>query len=73
MLRFLADENFNGAVVRGLLLRDSKIDIVTVQSAGLAGANDADVLKWAAIHDRVLITHECSHDPEICSESHRIE
>ena len=38
MLRLLADENFNGEVVRGLLLRQPDADIVRVQDVGLAGA-----------------------------------
>ena len=35
MLRYLADENLNNHDVRALRLRDSKIDIVTVQEVGL--------------------------------------
>ena len=31
MLRLLADENFNGDIVRGLLLRQPDLDIVRVQ------------------------------------------
>ena len=44
MLRLLADENFNGDIVRGLLLRQSDLDIIRVQDVGLAGADDPDVL-----------------------------
>jgi hypothetical protein len=43
MLRLLADENFNGDIVRGLLLRHSALDLVRVQDVGLAGADDADI------------------------------
>jgi hypothetical protein len=31
MFRLLADENFNGDIVRGLLLRRTDIDLVRVQ------------------------------------------
>lgn len=48
MFRLLADENFNHDVVRGLLLRQPDLDIVTVQDVGLTGADDPDVLDWAA-------------------------
>ena len=36
MLRLLADENFNGDVLRALLLRQPDLDIVRVQDVGLA-------------------------------------
>lgn len=48
MLRLLADENFNDDIVRGLLLRQSDLDIVRVRDVGLAGADDPDILGWAA-------------------------
>jgi hypothetical protein len=48
MLRLLADENFNGSIVCGLLRRLPGLDILTVQQAGLSGAGDPDVLEWAA-------------------------
>ena len=40
MLRLLADENFNGDIVRALLLRQPDLDIVRVQDVGLAGVDD---------------------------------
>ena len=58
MLRLLADENFNGDIVRGLLLRQPDLDIVRVQDVGLAGADDADVLTWAADNKRIVLTHD---------------
>ena len=48
MLRLLADENFNGDIVRALLLRQPDLDIVRVQDVGLAGVGDPDILAWAA-------------------------
>ena len=58
MLRLLADENFNGDIVRGLLLRQPDLDIVRVQDVGLAGADDPDVLAWAAENNRIVLTHD---------------
>jgi predicted nuclease of predicted toxin-antitoxin system len=58
MLRLLADENFNDDIVRGLLLRQPDLDIVRVQDAGLAGAEDPDVLAWAAQNHRIVLTHD---------------
>lgn len=54
---FLADENFNGAVVRGLLRQVPSVDIVRVQDVGLSSAEDPAVLDWAAREGRVLLTH----------------
>ena len=58
MLRLLADENFNGDIVRGLLLRQPDLDIVRVQDVGLAGADDPDVLAWAAENNRIVLTYD---------------
>ncbi len=60
MLRFAADENFNGDIVRGLLRRNATLDIVRVQDAGLSGADDPSVLQWAAEQGRIVITHDVS-------------
>jgi predicted nuclease of predicted toxin-antitoxin system len=60
MLRFAADENFNGDIVRGLVRRNPKLDIVRVQDVGLSGANDPSVLEWAAEQGRIVITHDIS-------------
>ena len=54
MLRFAADENFNGDIVRGLLRRNPKLDIVRVQDVGLSGADDPSVLQWAADQGRII-------------------
>jgi predicted nuclease of predicted toxin-antitoxin system len=60
MLRLAADENFNGDIVRGLLRRNPKLDIVRVQDVGLSGADDPSVLQWAADQGRVVVTHDIS-------------
>lgn len=58
MLSFIADENFNIHIVNGVLRRLPTVDIVRVQDAGLAGADDPSVLEWAANEGRVLLTHD---------------
>jgi hypothetical protein len=68
MLRLLADENFNGDLVRGLLLRDSRIDIVRAQDVGLLGTQDAEVLAWAAVRDRIVLTHDRATMPYFAFE-----
>jgi hypothetical protein len=44
-VRLLADENFNGAIVRGLLRRNPEVDVVRVQDVGLTGSDDPTVLE----------------------------
>jgi hypothetical protein len=34
MLRLLSDENFNGDIVRGLLLRNPELDLLRIQDLG---------------------------------------
>jgi len=58
MLRLATDENFDNRILRGLLRRRPDVDIVRVQDAGLTGKGDAEVLEWAAIENRVLLTHD---------------
>lgn len=58
MLRFAADENFNNAIVLGLLRRNPELDIVRAQDVGLSGADDPTILAWAANERRILLTHD---------------
>ena len=58
MLRFVADENFNNNIVRGLLRRQPELDLVRIQDVGLISADDPTVLEWAAKEGRVLLTHD---------------
>src|SRR5438552_18388806 len=60
MLRLATDENFNRRIVRGLLKRQTDLDMVRMQDAGLAGADDPTVLAWAAGEGRILLTHDIS-------------
>jgi Domain of unknown function (DUF5615) len=58
VLLFLADENFNNDIVRGVRRRNTAINIVRVQDVGLLSADDPSILKWAANEGRVLLTHD---------------
>ena len=60
MLKFAADENFNGKIVNGVLRRLPEVDILRVQDAGLTRASDAVVLAWAAKEGRALLTHDAN-------------
>ena len=58
MIRFAADENLNNDIIRGVVRRNPKVDILRLQDAGLRGADDPAVLEWAASEGRVLLTHD---------------
>lgn len=58
MAKFLADENFNNQIVRGILRQNQSIDIVRVQDESLSGADDPTVLAWAAKEGRIVLTHD---------------
>jgi hypothetical protein len=47
MLRFLADENFDGRITAGLRQREPTLDFVRVQDVGLSGIDDPTILAWA--------------------------
>ncbi|MCP3964108.1 MAG: hypothetical protein GY719_40275 [bacterium] len=68
MLRLLADENFNNAILRGLRLRNPDLDLVRVQDVGLSGEEDPVILEWAARHGRVLLTHDKATIPRFAYE-----
>lgn len=63
MIRFLADEDFNGRIVRGLLRRRSDLCLVRAQDVGLTGAHDDKILEWADRHNRLLLTHDARTMP----------
>jgi hypothetical protein len=58
MIRFIADEDFNGRIVRGLLLRKKNLDVVRVPDVGLSGASDEKLLEWATDNNRIVLTHD---------------
>jgi hypothetical protein len=60
MTGFLADEDFNNDILRGLVRRVAHLDLVRVQDVGLCGAPDDTVLAEASAQNRVVLTHDVS-------------
>lgn len=58
MVRLLADENFNGRILRGVRRENPDADILRVQDSAVYGSSDPDVLEWAAREGRILLTHD---------------
>jgi hypothetical protein len=59
-VRFVADEDFDNRILRGLFRRQTSIDIVRIQDTYLSGKDDPSVLEWAFQEQRVLLTHDVS-------------
>lgn len=54
----LADENFTGPILRGLLERLPELDVIRAQDTEMYQADDVQLLEWAAQENRVLLTHD---------------
>ena len=57
-MRFVADENFNGNILKGLRQKYNDVDIVRIQDTALQSAADSVVLDWAAQEGRIVLTHD---------------
>jgi predicted nuclease of predicted toxin-antitoxin system len=58
VLRLLADENFNGRILRALLRQLPDLDVMRAQDSPLSGADDPTLLQFAADENRILLTHD---------------
>ena len=54
----LIDENFNHRILRGLKRRLPALDYLLVQETEVFQQDDPEVLDWAVVHNRVVITHD---------------
>jgi hypothetical protein len=57
-VKFLADENFNNDVVRGIFRQNPTIDLIRAQDVGLSSTPDPIILEWCAKEGRILLTHD---------------
>src|SRR5687767_9740140 len=58
VLRLLADENFNGRILRALRRQIPDLDVVRAQDTALYGADDQTLLQFAAAENRIILTHD---------------
>ena len=63
MLRLLIDHNVDYDILRGLFHRLPQLDAVTAFEIGMSKATDAELLNWAALAGRVLVTHDLQTMP----------
>ncbi len=57
-IRFLTDEDFNRPILNGVRLRLPHLDIVRVQDVGLRTFRDDRILEFAALNDRIVLSHD---------------
>jgi hypothetical protein len=63
ILRLLADADLNGAIVSGVIRRNSAVDFRRADDVPLRGLGDDRVLEIGAQDGRVLVTHDASTMP----------
>ena len=59
-MKFLADEDFNNDILRGLFRIFPNLDVEWVQDVGLMAKHDMEILEWASKEDRIILTHDYS-------------
>ncbi len=60
-MKWIADENFRNAIVRGLLRQAPTLDIVRAQDIPeISGQDDLVLLRFATAEGRVVVTHDLS-------------
>jgi hypothetical protein len=60
-VKWLADENFRNAILRGLLRRVPTLDIIRAHDVlETSGQDDPTLLRFATAHGRVVLTHDVS-------------
>ena len=58
MLRLLIDQDLDHDILRGVIRRIPKLDVVTAFEIGMSSTTDPELLTWAAQEKRVIITHD---------------
>jgi hypothetical protein len=60
-VKWLADENFDNAIIRGLLRQIPTLDIICAQDVPeISGQDDRTLLRFATAEGRVVVTHDVS-------------
>lgn len=60
-MKWLADENFRNAIIRGLLRKAPTLDILRAQDVPeVADQDDLILLRFATAEGRVVVTHDLS-------------
>jgi hypothetical protein len=57
-MRFLADENFDNDILKGIINVLPDVDIIRAQDTELFQAPDSILLEWAAREGRIVLSHD---------------
>ncbi len=57
-MKFLADENFNNLILRGVQRRVPEAEIIRVQDTELYEASDPELLAWATEYEYFILSHD---------------
>ncbi len=57
-MKFLADENFNNDILRGVWRRIPDASFIRIQDTVIAGEDDMRVLEYAAEEGYILLSHD---------------
>lgn len=68
MIKILADQNFNGRILKGLKSRLSDLDCLTTYEIGMQKYKDYDLLTFAAEENRIILTHDARTFPRYIRE-----
>lgn len=68
MIKILADQNFNGKILRGLKLRLPELDCVATYEIGIQKYTDYALLTLAAEEGRIILTHDAKTFPDFVYE-----
>jgi Domain of unknown function (DUF5615) len=63
VLRLIADENFNQGIVEGLRRLVPDVDVVLAKDVALLQTDDQIILEWAAVNQRIVVTHDVATMP----------
>ena len=61
---FSGGRKLQNAILRGVLRRDARLNILRVQDTAVNDADDPTVLAWAAEQDYLFLTHDLTTMPE---------
>jgi hypothetical protein len=56
--RFLADQDFNENILRGVLRLEPAVEFLTLRAVGLEAASDMEVLAYAAAENWLVVSHD---------------
>ncbi len=60
-MKWLADENLDNDILRGITRRRAEFDVIRTQDIELiSGRDDPALLAWATANGRVVLTHDLS-------------